>query len=66
LWENVRVERGARVRRAILGDGVVVSSGESLENVAVVRAELVRGVEPPAKALKGEFRGSNFVVPLSQ
>ena len=66
LWKNVRVEAGARVRRAVLGDGVVVSSGENVENAAVVRAELVRGEEPPPKALKGEFRGGNFVVPLSQ
>jgi len=66
LWENVRVEEGARVRRAVLGDGVVISSGESIENAAVVRAELVRGEVPPPKALKGEFRGSNFVVSLSQ
>jgi NDP-sugar pyrophosphorylase family protein len=66
LWDNVRVEEGARVRRAVLGDGVVVSSGETIENAAVVRAELVRDATPPPKALKGEFRGSNFVVPLSQ
>jgi NDP-sugar pyrophosphorylase family protein len=66
LWENVRVEEGAHVRRAVLGDGVVINSGESIENAAVVRAELVRGEVPPPKALKGEFRGSNFVVSLSQ
>jgi NDP-sugar pyrophosphorylase family protein len=66
LWDNVRVEEDARVRRAVLGDGVVVSSGETIENAAVVRAELVRDATPPPKALKGEFRGSNFVVPLSQ
>ena len=66
LWENVRVEDGARVRRAVLGDGVVIPSGASVENAAVVRAELVRGSTPPPKALKGEFRGGNFVVPLSQ
>ncbi len=66
MWENVRVEEGAHVRRAVLGDGVVISSGESIENAAVVRAELVRGEVPPSKALKGEFRGSNFVVSLSQ
>jgi mannose-1-phosphate guanylyltransferase/phosphomannomutase len=66
LWDNVHVEDGARVRRAVLGDGVRIISGESIENAAVVRAELVRGESPPPKALKGEFRGSNFVVPLSQ
>ena len=66
LWDNVRVEDKARVRRAVLGDGVVVRAGEHVENAAVVRAELVRGTEPPPKALKGEFRGGNFVVSLSQ
>jgi NDP-sugar pyrophosphorylase family protein len=66
LWDDVRVEDGASVRRAVLGDGVVVGAGESVEDAAVVREELVRGAEPPPKALKGEFRGGNFVVPLSQ
>lgn len=66
LWDNVRIEDKALVRRAVLGDGVVIRSGESVVNVAVVRAELVRGFEPPPKALKGEFRGENFVVSLSQ
>jgi hypothetical protein len=31
-----------------------------------VRAELVSGTKPPAKALKGHVDGDNFVVPLSQ
>jgi NDP-sugar pyrophosphorylase family protein len=66
LWDNVRVEDKALVRRAVLGDGVVIRSGENVLNAAVVRAELVRGFEPPPKALKGEFRGENFVVSLSQ
>lgn len=64
LWENVRVDSGARVRRAVLCDGVRIKSGEVIENAAVVRAELVEGVEPPPKALRGEVRGANFVVPL--
>jgi NDP-sugar pyrophosphorylase family protein len=66
LWDNVHVEDKARVRRDVLGDGVRIGAGEIVENAAVVRAELVRGVLPPPKALKGEFRGGNFVVPLSQ
>ena len=66
LWDNVRIEDQALVRRAVLGDGVVIRSGENVLNAAVVRAELVRGFEPPPKALKGEFRGENFVVSLSQ
>ncbi len=66
LWENVKVREGARVRRAVLGDGVEIGEGEVIENAAVVRASLVRGVEPPAKALRGEVRGTNFVVPLPE
>lgn len=64
LWEDVRVERGARVERAVLGAGVVARAGEVFEDVAVVRAELAEGSERPEKALAGEVRGSNFVVPL--
>jgi NDP-sugar pyrophosphorylase family protein len=66
LWEGVRVEAGARVRRAILGAGVRVGRGEVVEDAAVVRAALVREGERPAKALAGEVRGDNFVVPLAQ
>ena len=64
LWDDVVIGEGARVRRCVLGDGVCLSPGEMIENAAVVRAELVRGEEPPPKALKGEFRGQNFVVQL--
>jgi NDP-sugar pyrophosphorylase family protein len=64
LWENVRVDEGASVRRSVLGDGVHIAAGEVVESAAVVRAELIEGVEPPAKALRGEVRGANFVVPL--
>lgn len=66
LWENVKIEGGARVRRAVLGAGVRVGVGEVIEDAAVVRADLVRAAERPPKALAGEFRGGNFVVPLSQ
>lgn len=64
LWENVHIEAGAHVRRAVLADGVRVRAGETIENAAVVRAELVRGITPPPKALSGELHGDNFVVPL--
>jgi NDP-sugar pyrophosphorylase family protein len=64
LWENVTVRRGARVRRAVLGAGVVVPEGETFEEVAVVRAELAASEERPEKGLAGEVRGSNFVAPL--
>jgi len=64
LWEDVTVAAGARVRRAVLGAGVRVGPGEVFEEVAVVRAELVEGVERPPKGLSGEVRGANFVAPL--
>lgn len=66
LWDNVRIERGARVKRSILADNVHVAAGEVIEDAAVVCASLVRGKTPPEKALKGEFRGDNFVVPLTE
>lgn len=66
LWDNVILGKGAYVQRAILGDGVRVRAGERRENVVVVRAELVAGTTPPAKALKGHVEGPNFVVSLSQ
>src|SRR6267142_560976 len=53
FWDNVTVTRGARVRRAVLGDGVRIPAGERVEDAVVVRAELVSGMTPPAKALKG-------------
>lgn len=66
LWDNVTVEGGARIRRAILGDNVKIGRNESIENAAVVCASLIEGKAPPAKALKGEIRGDNFVVPLAE
>jgi NDP-sugar pyrophosphorylase family protein len=65
LWDNVRIEAGARVKRSILADNVHIAGGEVIEDAAVVCASLVRGKMPPEKALKGEFRGDNFVVPLT-
>jgi NDP-sugar pyrophosphorylase family protein len=66
LWDNVSIENGARVQRAVLGDGVHIPAGERVEDAVVVRADLVYGITPPAKALKGHVRGDNFVVSLSQ
>jgi NDP-sugar pyrophosphorylase family protein len=66
LWESAYVATGARVRRAVLGASVRVPQGETIENAVVVRAELVRGVERPAKGLVGSVRGENFVAPLAQ
>lgn len=64
LWDDVIVEPGARVSRAILADGVTIPGGELIENAAVVPLSLIQGKTPPPKALAGEIRGSNFVVPL--
>lgn len=66
LWDDVIVEEGARVERAILGDGVTIKAADTVENAVVVRADLVEGEAPPEKALKGEVKGDNFVVQLSQ
>jgi NDP-sugar pyrophosphorylase family protein len=66
LWNNVVIEKSARLRRAVVGDGACIRSGEEFENQIVVRADLVAGKEPPKKALKGRVKGENFVVPLSQ
>jgi NDP-sugar pyrophosphorylase family protein len=66
LWNNVRVEEGARVTRCVLADGVVIGRGEHVENAAVVRRDAIVGQQAPSKSLKGEFRGENFVVPLTQ
>lgn len=66
LWNNVRIGARAKLRRVVLGDGVEIGEDQTLENVAVVRAALVEGIERPAKALPGEVRGSNFVVPLPE
>jgi len=37
-----------------------------VEDAVIVRAEVVAGKKVPAKALKGEVNGENFVVRLSQ
>jgi NDP-sugar pyrophosphorylase family protein len=66
LWEDVHVAAGAQVRRAVLGAGVRILADELIEDAAVVRAELVRGVERPAKGLAGTIQGENFVAPLAQ
>lgn len=66
FWDDVTVESGAYVRQAVLGDGVRIDAGERIEDAVVVRAELVSGKTPPAKAMKGQLQGENFVVSLSQ
>ena len=64
LWDDVKVGDGARVNRAVLADNVTISDGEVIENAVVVPRRLVEGKKRPEKALPGDFRGENFVVPL--
>lgn len=66
LWDDVAVEEGASITRTVIGDGVRVQAHEAFDDSVVVRAELVAGKTPPAKALKGHFQDDKFVVPLSQ
>jgi NDP-sugar pyrophosphorylase family protein len=66
LWDNVVVSAGARVRRAVIADNVHIDSGEFIEGAVVVPRALIEGKAPPAKALKGNIQGSNFVVPLAE
>jgi len=66
LWNDVVIQGGATVTRTVLGDGVHIGGNEELSDAVIVRAELVAGKTPPAKALKGNFAGDNFVVPLSR
>lgn len=66
LWDRVTIASGANVKGSVLGDGVHIRTGESVEGSVIVRAEIVAGKKVPAKALKGEVKGENFVVRLSQ
>jgi NDP-sugar pyrophosphorylase family protein len=65
LWDNVSIGSGAQLYRTIVADGVVIEAGETFENVAIVRADMVRSCpEIPPKALNGYVQGENYVVPL--
>jgi hypothetical protein len=50
----------------VLADNVHIDSGEVIEDAVVVPQRLIEGKTPPAKALKGNIQGSNFVVPLAK
>ncbi len=66
IWDDVTIGRNARVYRSVIGDGVKVADDKRYENVAVVQREMLNHCEEvPAKALKGEFDGENYVVRLS-
>jgi NDP-sugar pyrophosphorylase family protein len=67
IWDNVNVGAEAQIYKSILGDGVSIKPGEKFENVAIVRAEMLQHCgEIPEKALKGFFKGENYIVPLGQ
>lgn len=67
MWDDVKIETGAKLNRTIIADGVVIKSNDTFENAAIVRAEMVSECgEIPEKAMKGEFIGDNYVVSLLQ
>ncbi|MDQ3801991.1 MAG: NDP-sugar synthase [Acidobacteriota bacterium] len=67
IWDDVSIADGATLNRTIIADGVRIKSGESFENAAIVRAEMLEHcAEIPEKALKGYHQGENYIVPLRQ
>ena len=66
LWDNVTIAAGAKVNRAVLADNVSIGDTETIEDAVVVPRSLVQGKPAPAKALRGEVQGDNFVVPLTE
>lgn len=66
IWDDVTIGDGAMLYRTILSDGVTIAPGEHYENVAIVRADMVRNCpEIPSKALKGYVQSDNYIVPLN-
>ena len=67
IWDGVKIENGAKLNRTIIADGVTIKSTDNFENAAIVRAEMLSHCdEIPAKAMKGEIIGDNYVVSLLQ
>ena len=65
IWDDVKIEKNVNINRVIIADGVTLKSGESYENAAIVRADmLTHCAEIPDKALKGYVEGENYIVPL--
>jgi NDP-sugar pyrophosphorylase family protein len=65
LWDNITVSEKARVAHCVVGDGVRLAEGETIENAVVVRRELIEGKSKPEKApTNGHLQGENFIVPL--
>ena len=66
IWDNVTVGDGGTLYRTIVADDVKIEPGEHFENVAIVRADMVRNcTEIPEKALRGYIEGENYIVPLN-
>jgi NDP-sugar pyrophosphorylase family protein len=66
FWDEVSVAANAQLYRTIIADGVSIGEGETYENAAIVRADMVRQCEEiPEKALKGYIQGENYIVPLN-
>jgi NDP-sugar pyrophosphorylase family protein len=66
LWDDVTIGDDVNLYRTIVADGVSIEPGEHFENVAIVRADMVRRCEEiPEKALKGYIQGANYIVSLN-
>ena len=67
IWDDVSIAEGAQISKTIIGDGVKIGAGERFANAAIVRADMLSHcTEIPAKAMKGEIVGENYVVPFNQ
>ena len=58
VWNNVTIERAARVRHSILGEGVTIPAHSEIDNAVVVRRDVVSHVE------RGEVVGDNIIAPI--
>jgi len=66
VWDDVVISEEANLYRTIIADAVTIEPGESFENAAIVKADMVRNCEEiPEKALKGYIQGENYIVPLN-
>lgn len=67
IWDDVTIGENARLDRTIVADGVKIDKDGVFNNVAIVRADMLSHTsEIPEKALRGEYIGDNYVVPLGR
>lgn len=66
LWDNVCVGENVNLKRCIVGSGVQIEEGQSFHHAVIVRSDLVRNSDPPAKAKRGTVEGKNYVVSLQE